>query len=62
MGGGTIVYNWQIGETPYLVGLEGEYGYLGMSGTSQSQATAFRLSFSSQNKTTLGSDLGYGVA
>ena len=28
IGGGTVGYNWQIGKTPYLVGLEGEYGYL----------------------------------
>ena len=28
IGGGTVGYNWQIGKTPYLVGIEGEYGYL----------------------------------
>ena len=32
MGGGTVGYNWQIGKTPYLIGLEGEYGYLSLSG------------------------------
>ena len=61
MGGGTVGYNWQIGKTPYLIGLEGEYGYLGMSGTSQSRATASTLSYSTQNKTTIGSDFGYGL-
>ena len=24
IGGGTVGYNWQIGTTPYLIGLEGE--------------------------------------
>ena len=33
MGGGTVGYNWQLGRSPYLVGLEGEYGYLGMQGS-----------------------------
>ena len=31
IGGGTIGYNWQIGNTPYLLGLEGEYGYLNIN-------------------------------
>ena len=61
MGGGTIGYNWQIPKTAFLVGLEGEYGYLGMSGSSQSQATASNLASSTQNKTTIGSDYGYGL-
>ena len=33
IGGGTVGYNWQIGKTPYLIGLEGEYGYLSMEGS-----------------------------
>jgi len=61
MGGGTVGYNWQIPNTTYLIGLEGEYGYLGMSGSSQSQATATDLSSSTQNKTTIGSNYGYGL-
>ena len=61
MGGGTVGYNWTIPKTPFLVGLEGEYGYLGMSGSSQSQATASELASSTQNKTTIGSDYGYGL-
>jgi outer membrane immunogenic protein len=63
MGGGTVGYNWQIGKTPYLVGLEGEYGYLGQSGTSQSQSMGplHIVNINTQNKTTIGSDYGYGL-
>ena len=61
MGGGTVGYNWQIPKTPYLIGLEGEYGYLGMSGNSQSQSNASTLAYSTQNKTTIGSNYGYGL-
>jgi outer membrane immunogenic protein len=61
MGGGTVGYNWTIPKTSFLVGLEGEYGYIGMSGSSQSQATASELASSTQNKTTIGSDYGYGL-
>ena len=35
MGGATVGYNWQLGRSPYLVGLEGEYGYLGMKGSEE---------------------------
>ncbi len=61
MGGGTVGYNWQIGKSPYLIGLEGEYGYLGMSGSNQSQSSASTLTYNTQNKTTIGSDYGYGL-
>ena len=61
MGGGTVGYNWAIPKTSFLVSLEGEYGYVGMSGSSQSQATASALASSTQNKTTIGSDYGYGL-
>ena len=66
IGGGTVGYNWQIGKTPYLVGLEGEYGYLGMSGSSQGQSilsTGYGdvITSSTNNKTTIGSDYGYGL-
>ena len=61
MGGGTVGYNWAIPKTSFLVSLEGEYGYVGMSGSSQSQATATDLASSTQNKTTIGSDYGYGL-
>jgi outer membrane immunogenic protein len=33
-GGATLGYNWQFAHTPYLVGLEGEYGYLNEQGSS----------------------------
>ena len=61
IGGGTVGYNWQIPKTPYLIGLEGEYGYLGMSANSQSQSASSSLAYSTQNKTTIGSDYGYGL-
>ena len=63
MGGGTVGYNWQIPKTPYLIGLEGEYGYLGMSGSGQSQAVTSGdpFSYNTQSKTRIGSDYGYGL-
>ena len=66
IGGGTVGYNWQIPKTPYLIGLEGEYGYLGQSGSSQSQSQTLQDGFfgtntNRQNKTTIGSDYGYGL-
>ena len=66
IGGGTVGYNWQIGKTPYLVGLEGEYGYLGMSGSSQEQSilsvsNGDVSTSSTNNKTTIGADYGYGL-
>ena len=53
MGGGTVGYNWQIPKTPYLIGLEGEYGYLGSSGSSQSQSVGPLgiVQLNTQNKT-----------
>ena len=63
IGGGTVGYNWQIPKTPYLIGLEGEYGYLGMSGSGQSQAVTSGdpFSYNTQSKTRIGSDYGYGL-
>jgi outer membrane immunogenic protein len=65
IGGGTIGYNWQIPKTPYLIGLEGEYGYLGQSGSSQTTAVGHdfgdSVSYNTQNKTTIGSNFGYGL-
>ena len=61
MGGGTVGYNWQIPKTPYLIGLEGEYGYLSLSGSSQSSSSAGGISVNTQSKTTIGSDYGYGL-
>lgn len=34
IGGGTVGYNWQPSDKPYLLGVEGEYGYLHESGSS----------------------------
>jgi len=63
MGGGTVGYNWQIEKTPYLIGLEGEYGYLGQSGSSQSQSIGPLgiVHLNTKNKTTIGSGYGYGL-
>ena len=61
MGGGTVGYNWQIPKTPYLIGLEGEYGYLSLSGSSQSSSKVGGVSVNTQSKTTIGSDYGYGL-
>ena len=62
MGGGTVGYNWQLGRSPYLVGLEGEYGYLGMSGSASDPFNVWgwgvEPSFSS---TKIGGSYGYGV-
>jgi hypothetical protein len=35
IGGGAIGYSLQIGNTPYLMSLEGEYGYLNVNGRSK---------------------------
>jgi outer membrane immunogenic protein len=70
MGGGTVGYNWQIGKSPYLVGLEGEYGYLGQKGgkTDPNAATwnaqtkrSDEASDNSQSSTSIGADYGYGL-
>jgi len=65
IGGGTVGYNWQIPKTPYLIGLEGEYGYLGQSGSSETTAVGHfssdTRSYNTQNKTTIGSNFGYGL-
>ena len=70
IGGGTIGYNWQIGKTPYLVGLEGEYGYLGQKGgktdpnaatwNTQTRPSGYTPD-NSQSSTSIGADYGYGV-
>ena len=33
IGGGTVGYNWQLGRSPYVVGIEGELGHLGSKGS-----------------------------
>ncbi|MCX7082655.1 MAG: outer membrane beta-barrel protein [Methylococcales bacterium] len=67
IGGGTVGYNWQIGETPYLVGLEGEYGYLSQKGgKTDPNAAAYNSAHTgendnSQSSTSIGADYGYGL-
>ena len=64
MGGGTVGYNWQIGKTPYLIGLEGEYGYLDMIGSSNDPNSALYNSSkrgAAVNSTNVGGSYGYGL-
>jgi outer membrane immunogenic protein len=66
IGGGTVGYNWQIGKTPYLVGLEGEYGFLSQKGgkTDPNVATYnayYNDNDNSQSSTSIGVDYGYGL-
>jgi outer membrane immunogenic protein len=73
IGGGTVGYNWQIGETSYLVGLEGEYGYLSQKGgKTDPNAAVWNATFypsgcsgsncdNSQSSTKIGADYGYGL-
>jgi outer membrane immunogenic protein len=66
IGGGTVGYNWQIGKTPYLVGLEGEYGYLGQKGgNADPNAAAWNAANgdndNAQSSTSIGADYGYGL-
>ena len=67
IGGGTVGYNWQIGNTPYLVGLEGEYGYLSQENSKiDPNATTWNAAHqsvfpksNSQSSTSIGADYGY---
>jgi outer membrane immunogenic protein len=68
IGGGTIGYNWQVAKTALLLGLEGEYGYLDMSGSSRDpNSTAFGAAILEPNQnigthsTNIGGSYGYGV-
>ena len=66
IGGGTVGYNWQIGKTPYLVGLEGEYGYLSQkNGKTDPNAALWNVTAdvqdNSQSSTSIGADYGYGL-
>ena len=60
IGGGTVGYNWQIGKSPYLVGLEGEYGFLDMKGSSADPNNNYSY-VSSKNTLNIGGSYGYGV-
>ena len=62
IGGGTVGYNWQIGKSPYLIGLEGEYGYLGQSGNSIDPNNDMGENVvSTKNNLNIGGSYGYGV-
>ena len=66
LGGVTLGYNWQIPRSPWLLGLEGEYGYLNESGGSsdnnQASYTALpgnSLVEQSRSSASIGSTYGY---
>lgn len=61
MGGGTVGYNWQLGRSPYLIGLEGEYGYLGMNGSTTLTIQEGGDSASLVESAKVGSSYGYGL-
>jgi len=62
MGGGTVGYNYLIPKTPFLVGLEGEYGYLGMTGSSQDPNDHLSTTgLTGTHNTNIGGDYGYSV-
>jgi outer membrane immunogenic protein len=61
IGGGTVGYNWQIGKTPFLVGLEGEYGYLDMSGSKAGPNNPAPEYLSATHSTNVGGSYGYGL-
>jgi outer membrane immunogenic protein len=68
IGGGTVGYNWQIGESPYLIGLEGEYGHLSQKGSKNdpnaltwSAANPDWPADNTQSSTSIGADYGYGL-
>ncbi|MDW7642429.1 MAG: outer membrane beta-barrel protein [Nitrosomonadaceae bacterium] len=58
MGGGTVGYNWQLGKSPYLIGLEGEYGYLGSKG---SAIDTISPGSDGSHRTKIGGSYGYGL-
>jgi opacity protein-like surface antigen len=66
IGGITIGYNLQIGTTPFLAGIEGEYGYLNLRGSSvdsnqfpYSELPNNNLQNSSRNVINIGKSSGY---
>lgn len=69
IGGGTIGYNWQIGKTPYLVSLEGEYGYLNANSNRMdpnqipyAALTNNTTPNASSDSTNIGGSYGYAMA
>ena len=61
IGGGTLGYNWQIGETPYLIGLEGEYGYLDMAASTAGPNNPIPQFITATHSTNIGGSYGYGL-
>lgn len=61
MGGGTVGYNWRLGGSPYLIGLEGEYGYLGSKGSGLDPNSAPEAHDDGTHRTKIGGSYGYGV-
>ncbi|MCX7084934.1 MAG: hypothetical protein NTY69_05290 [Methylococcales bacterium] len=61
IGGGTVGYNWQIGETPYLVGLEGEYGSLDVGGGTAGPNNPIPKFISVTHSTNVGGLYGNGI-
>jgi outer membrane immunogenic protein len=60
MGGGAVGYNWQLGRSPYLIGLEGEYGYLGSKGSGL-DPNSVPVGSDGSHSTEIGGSYGYGV-
>ena len=58
MGGGTVGYNWQLGESPYVVGIEAELGYMGMKGSSADPLSKWVDSPANSHKTKIGGTYG----
>lgn len=68
IGGGTVGYNWQFAGTPFLLGFEGEYGYLNMSGSNPDSNAALwsadHPGYPADNgthRTNIGGQYGYGL-
>jgi outer membrane immunogenic protein len=64
LGGGTVGYNWQVANSPLVLGLEGEYGYLGANGRSPDPngLIAFPNATVITHSTNIGSAFGYALA
>ena len=61
MGGATIGYNWHLGRSPWVVGLEGEYGY-GVKGEKQGQRHLGLIGpIQYTRNADIGGQYGYGV-
>ena len=61
MGGGTVGYNWQLRGSPYLFGLEGEYGYLSMQSSTPVPNNDLAGSLDVTSSANIGGSYGYGV-